>query len=174
MTVFFASMKLTLLKSQVHSYGVVQWWACSSLMSPPLPVEAGTKVASGLFYCWSLLRDNNMATILQRLTLYYGGRRFVAWNCWTHTSWQVIQRDSDHAESGKPRTFILCETKHEWVYSNVSISLKNPLLVRVWPMCLSVILHLCRLLFMQYKITWFVTVEYIYAGLWEYVFIVIV
>jgi len=25
---------------------------------------------------------------------------------------------------------------------------------------------------MQYKIAWFVTVEYIYAGLWEYVFIV--
>jgi len=26
--------------------------------------------------------------------------------------------------------------------------------------------------FMQYKITWLVTVEYIYAGLWEYVLIV--
>jgi len=25
---------------------------------------------------------------------------------------------------------------------------------------------------MQYKITWLVTVEYIYAGLWEYVLIV--
>jgi len=25
---------------------------------------------------------------------------------------------------------------------------------------------------MQYKIMWFVTVEYIYAGLWEYVLIV--
>ena len=30
------------------------------------------------------------------------------------------------------------------VYSNASISLKNPLLVRVWPMCLSAKLHLCR------------------------------
>ena len=38
-------------------------------------------------------------------------------------------------------------------------------------MCLSVKLHSCRLLFTQYKITWFVTVEYIYAGLWEYVLI---
>ena len=27
-------------------------------------------------------------------------------------------------------------------------------------------------LFMHYKITWLVTVEYIYAGLWEYVLIV--
>jgi len=25
---------------------------------------------------------------------------------------------------------------------------------------------------MQYKITWIITVEYIYAGLWEYVLIV--
>ena len=39
-------------------------------------------------------------------------------------------------------------------------------------MCLCVKLHLCRLLFMQYKITWLVTVEYIYAGLWEYFLIV--
>jgi len=41
MTVFFAGMKFTLHKSQVHSYNVMQWWACSSLMSPPLPAEAG-------------------------------------------------------------------------------------------------------------------------------------
>jgi len=58
-----------------------------------------------------------------------------------------------HADSGKPRTFILCEKKHEWAYSNASTSLKNPLLVGVWQMCMSVKQHLCRLLFMQYKIT---------------------
>jgi len=34
------------------------------------------KVASGLFYFWSLLRNDNMATNLQRFTLYYGSRRF--------------------------------------------------------------------------------------------------
>jgi len=39
-------------------------------------------------------------------------------------------------------------------------------------MRLSVKLHLCRLLFTQYEITWLVTVEYIDAGLWEYVLIV--
>jgi len=55
-----------------------------------------------------------------------------------------------HAESGKPRTFILSETKHEWVYSNVSISLKNSSLARVRPMWLSVKLHLCRILILQY------------------------
>ena len=53
------------------------------------------EVASRLFYCWSLLRNNNMATNLQKFTSYYGSRRFVACDCWTYTSWQVIQRDSD-------------------------------------------------------------------------------
>ena len=53
------------------------------------------KVTSGFFYCWSLLRNNNMATNLQRFTLHYGSRRFVAWDCWTYTSWQVMQRGSD-------------------------------------------------------------------------------
>jgi len=34
-------MKLTLHKSQVHSYSVMHWWRCRSLMSSPLPTEAG-------------------------------------------------------------------------------------------------------------------------------------
>jgi len=38
---FFGGVNLTLHKSQVHSYSVMQWWACSSLMSPPLPAEVG-------------------------------------------------------------------------------------------------------------------------------------
>ena len=38
---FFACMKLTLHKSQVHNCSGMQWWACSSLMSPPLPAEVG-------------------------------------------------------------------------------------------------------------------------------------
>ena len=38
---FFADTKLTLHKSQVHSYSVMQWCACSSLMYPPLPAEVG-------------------------------------------------------------------------------------------------------------------------------------
>jgi len=36
------------------------------------------KVASGLFCCWSLLRNNNMATNLQSFTLHYGSKRFAA------------------------------------------------------------------------------------------------
>jgi len=36
-------MKRKLHKSQVHSCSVMQWWACSSLMSPPLPAEVGCK-----------------------------------------------------------------------------------------------------------------------------------
>ena len=39
-----------------------------------------SKVACGLFYCWSLLRNNTVATNLQRFTLNYGSRRFVAWD----------------------------------------------------------------------------------------------
>jgi len=42
-------MKLTLHKSQVHSYSVMQWWACSSLISPPLPAEAGCSTVG--LYC---------------------------------------------------------------------------------------------------------------------------
>jgi len=41
------------------------------------------------------LRNNNMTTNLQRFTICYGSRWFVAWDCWTQTSWQVMQRDSD-------------------------------------------------------------------------------
>jgi len=53
------------------------------------------KVASGLFYCWCLLRNNHMSTNLQNFALYCGSRRFVPWDCRTYTSWQVVQRDSD-------------------------------------------------------------------------------
>jgi len=45
------------------------------------------KVANGLFCCWSLLRNNTVATNPLRFTFYYGSRRFVVWDCWTHTSW---------------------------------------------------------------------------------------
>ena len=48
------------------------------------------KVASGLFCCWSLLRNNTVATNTQKFTLYYVSKGFVAWDCWTHTSWQVM------------------------------------------------------------------------------------
>jgi len=41
MTVFFSGMKLTLDKSQVHSYSVMQWRACNSLKSLSWPAEAG-------------------------------------------------------------------------------------------------------------------------------------
>ena len=37
----FAGTTLTLHKSQVHCSGVMQWWACSSLVPAFLPAEAG-------------------------------------------------------------------------------------------------------------------------------------
>jgi len=36
-----------------------------------------------------------MAINLQNFTLYCGSRHFVPWDCWTYTSWQVMQRESD-------------------------------------------------------------------------------
>jgi len=53
------------------------------------------KLASGLFYCCSSLCNNNMATNLLMFTSSYDIRRFGACDCWTQTSWQVMQRDSD-------------------------------------------------------------------------------
>jgi len=75
-----------------------------------------------------------------------------------------------HADSGKPSTFILCEKKHEWVYTNGSTRLKNPLFVRVWPMCLSVKLHLDSFFF-SCSIKLRDLLEYVDGGLWEYVLI---
>ena len=91
---FFDGMKLTLHKSQVHSYSVMQWWACNSLSLFLCLQRRVVKVASGLFCTWSLLRNNTVATNPQRFTLYYGSRWFVARDCCTQTSWQVMQRDS--------------------------------------------------------------------------------
>jgi len=48
------------------------------------------KVASGLFYCWSLSCNNNMATKLQIFTSSYDITRLVACDSWTQTSWQVM------------------------------------------------------------------------------------
>jgi len=65
------------------------------------------KVASELSCWWSLLRNNTVATNLQMFTLNYGSRRFAAWDCWTHTSWQAgpepawdIRRGEEFSERG--------------------------------------------------------------------------
>jgi len=51
----FAGMTLTLYKSQVHCSGVVQWWACSSLLSAPLPAEAGWETCELVFILMVLI-----------------------------------------------------------------------------------------------------------------------
>jgi len=59
----FAGMTPTVHKNQVHCPGVVQGWVCSSLMSAACHLQRQVaKLACWLFYCWSLLRNNNMAT----------------------------------------------------------------------------------------------------------------
>jgi len=50
------------------------------------PQRQVAKLASGLFYYWSLLRNNSIPTNLQRFTSSYRSRRFAACDCWTQTS----------------------------------------------------------------------------------------
>jgi len=81
-------------------------------MPPPLPAEAVEKVVSGLFYCWSLLRNNNMAINLQKFTLYYGS----TFCCMRLLNAHVLAGNAARqwqADSGKSRTFIPSEKKHE-------------------------------------------------------------
>ena len=49
---------LTLHMSHVRCFGVMMWWSCSKFISAHLPAEAVAKLPNGLFYCWSLLRNN--------------------------------------------------------------------------------------------------------------------
>jgi len=42
------------------------------------------KLASGLLYSWSLLRNNNTAINLQMFTSRYGSRLFGAWDQGSH------------------------------------------------------------------------------------------
>jgi len=97
--------------------------ACSSLMYPPSPALAGCESRERIVLLLSLLRNNNMATNLQKFTLYCGSRRFIAWDCWTYTSWQVMQRDSD----------MLIAVSHAHLYfAKRSMSESIAMLPQVW------------------------------------------
>jgi len=56
-----------------------------------------------------------MATNLQMFTSSYDTVVAVLLHVTVESRhlWQAIQRDSDTADSGKPRSFVLCEKKHE-------------------------------------------------------------
>jgi len=77
----FVCMTLTPHKSQVHYSGLMQLCVCSSIMSILFLQRQVAKLASVLFHRWSLLRNNNMATNLQRFTSNNGRRRFTACDC---------------------------------------------------------------------------------------------
>ena len=74
--------------------GSLSW--CHAVMSlqithvPPLPAEEVAKLAGGLFCSWSLLRNSN----IRQWTLQLVSRHFAAFDCWTLTSCQVMQRDN--------------------------------------------------------------------------------
>jgi len=62
----------TLHKSQLHCSGVMQWWACSSLMPTLASADSNvTKRASALFCYCSLLRNHNMATIFSKKLSFF-------------------------------------------------------------------------------------------------------
>jgi len=54
-------MTLTMHKNEVHYAGVNQWWAYSYSCLLLCLQRQVAKLASGLFYRWSLLRNNKMA-----------------------------------------------------------------------------------------------------------------
>jgi len=83
----------TLHASQVHCFGVTHCFHVMLLCSDGLadhsyPVQClqrqVVKLASGLFRCWSLLRNNNMATNLHRFTSSNGRKGFLSHvtDCW--------------------------------------------------------------------------------------------
>ena len=63
-------MKLTLHKSQVHSYSVSDGLAIHSCLS--LPAEASCESRERIVLQLSLLRNNTVAKNPLRFTLYYG------------------------------------------------------------------------------------------------------
>jgi len=88
------------------------------------------KLASGLFYCCSLLCHNNMATNLLRFTSCYDSGRFAACNCWTQIFW-LVHATKQWLLIAVSHAFVYCGKKHEFICSSASTSLKNPLQTRL-------------------------------------------
>ena len=81
---------------------------------PPLPTEASCE--SGLFYCWSLLRNNTQGNKSSKVDFIL---RWQAFCCIRLLNADILAGNAArqwHADSGKLPIFILCEKKHEWVY----------------------------------------------------------
>jgi len=85
---------LRLHMSQIHCSGVMQWWACSSLMSAPLPAEAGCQTCEQTVPLLVFIVYLCTATKLI-FASSYDMRRFATCDWWMQTYWQVMQRDSD-------------------------------------------------------------------------------
>jgi len=58
------------------------------------------KRACRLFYCWTLLRNNNMATNLDVFASSYGRRHFSACERWTEVMQGVVSSDSGDIRRG--------------------------------------------------------------------------
>jgi len=80
LTTFWRRFWLTLHNSQVHCSGVMQWWACGSLVFTPLRGQTWERI---FFWCCCLLRNNITAANLQLFASSYDRRRFTAYCFWT-------------------------------------------------------------------------------------------
>jgi len=79
--------------------------ACSSLRSTPSSADSNvTKLASALFYCCSLLGNNNMATNFQRFTSSYV-MHFSACDCLAQTSLTGDAAIQWHSGVDSPKIF---------------------------------------------------------------------
>ena len=71
----FAGTTLTLHKNQVYCPGVMQWWVCRSLMSAPLPAEAGWQTCQRSVFLMVYIRG------YQTLPGHAPLQHFIRWAC---------------------------------------------------------------------------------------------
>jgi len=79
----FSGMTLTLHNSQVHCSGVMQWWACSSLVFTPLRGQTWKRIFSGVgVYCvtisWQQIFKGSLQVTIE------GVSPLVAFEHWCH------------------------------------------------------------------------------------------
>jgi len=100
----FAGMTLALHKSQVRSSGIMQYWACSSLTSAPLPAE---EVTRGLFYCWLILlpllyahvRIAKNQSFTERSTVLF--KNFASYRVVVTLTWYAIALNNDNLSGNR-------------------------------------------------------------------------
>jgi len=141
----FTGMALTLHKSQLHYSGVMQWRACSSLMSTPsfaltlrnLRAHCSTVVLCCVTITWQrFFKGSLQVTIVSAFC-----------RMWLLTS-DIFGRwcsETVNADNGKTRCFVLCERSRSESVAMLPLpqvwKIHYNVRLRVWPMCLSEYLY---------------------------------